>query len=88
MASPSANPGDTPLRDVVVNDNQCAPLSFLGGDANSNGRLDVGESWQYSCTAAPGADVLNIASVVGRPAQRTDRCFPASARSTTWTPPR
>ncbi len=70
------NPGNTPLRDVVVSDNKCAPLSFLGGDSNSNGRLDMGESWQYSCTATPGADVLNTASVVGRPSAADGSLLP------------
>jgi LPXTG-motif cell wall-anchored protein len=40
-----------------VSDPRC-PLTLQSGDANSNGKLDVGETWTYSCTyAVTAADI-------------------------------
>jgi uncharacterized repeat protein (TIGR01451 family) len=50
------NPGNTPLRNVTVLDDKCAPVSSIPasgpnvGDANQDGLLDVGEAWRFQCT--------------------------------------
>jgi uncharacterized repeat protein (TIGR01451 family) len=31
-------------------DDRCAPLSFVGGDENNDGLLDVDETWSYTCS--------------------------------------
>ena len=45
------NPGDAPLS-VAVSDPRCdaGTLSAPSGDADSDGRLDSGETWAYTCT--------------------------------------
>ena len=40
------NNGNTPLSDVVVTDDRCAPVVRVSGDA----ALDPGETWMYGCS--------------------------------------
>jgi hypothetical protein len=40
---------------VAVADPNCSAPSLTEGDANSNGTLDAGETWTYTCTAKPTA---------------------------------
>jgi hypothetical protein len=50
------NPGNVPLSSILVKDNNGTPGNvaddfnavYSSGDANSNGQLDVGETWTYS----------------------------------------
>lgn len=63
------NPGRVPLSNVTVTDNILAvnPV-FISGDTNSNGLLDVGESWLFRATGiAVVGQYANIGSVVGTP---------------------
>jgi uncharacterized repeat protein (TIGR01451 family) len=72
------NPGSTPIRDVVVTDDRCAPLTYLSGDVGDDGILGLDEAWEYSCeqqlqrewgtpppTGAESALVTNVATVTG-----------------------
>ncbi|WP_162564257.1 MULTISPECIES: vWA domain-containing protein [Microbacterium] len=43
------NTGQAPLRDVVLGDDKCAPVTLLGGDEGDDGILAVGETWAYEC---------------------------------------
>ncbi len=44
----------TPRPGVVLVETNCStPEALTGGDANSNGTLDPGETWTYTCTATP-----------------------------------
>ena len=44
--------GDVPLANVFVTDDQLGLLlTFLTGDSNSNGLLDLTETWIYTATA-------------------------------------
>ena len=61
------NAGDTPLGSVVVSDDKCSPLVFTGGDTNSNGRLDLTETWTYTCTTNVSVDTINTATATGTP---------------------
>ena len=56
------NAGNVPLADVVVTDDKCAPVTgpAAGGDANSNGKLDLTESWTFSCTTTLTATTTNV----------------------------
>jgi uncharacterized repeat protein (TIGR01451 family) len=38
-----------PITNVTVSDDKCATVTYTGGDANSNGVLDNGEGWTYTC---------------------------------------
>jgi hypothetical protein len=44
------NDGTDPISAVSVSDDTCSPLTFTGGDTNSNGILDPGETWNYTCS--------------------------------------
>ena len=58
------NPGDDPL-DVTVSDDKCSPLTFTGGDDDSNNKLDPGETWIYTCSMALYEDTTNTALATG-----------------------
>ncbi|MDY7080715.1 MAG: LamG-like jellyroll fold domain-containing protein, partial [Chloroflexota bacterium] len=59
------NPGDDPLSVATPNDDQCEPVSFVGGDGNLNYKLDPGETWAYTCSTIVSADITNTATVTG-----------------------
>jgi hypothetical protein len=61
-------PIEIPLKEVVVSDNLCNPVSFIGGDANGDTFLNLGEVWSFSCTTthtSPGTYV-DTAVATGR----------------------
>src|SRR5260221_305603 len=57
------DPGNVPLSNVVVTDNQpgVTPV-FQSGDTNSNGKLDLGETWIYT---ASGTAITGSYSNIG-----------------------
>ena len=61
-----SNPGSTPLADIKLADDQIAPLTFLGGDEDNDGLLDVGEEWLYTGSeiATEGSNT-NVAIATG-----------------------
>ena len=76
------NPGNTPLANVAVTDDVCGaadPVPATGdnaGDTDSDGLLDVGETWQFTCTrevSTPdstnpaGLNIVNTATASGSP---------------------
>jgi LPXTG-motif cell wall-anchored protein len=67
------NPGDFPLGDVVVTDDQGVTPVFQGGDTNGDDLLDVDETWLYEATgtAEPG-QYANVATAVGSNALEDD----------------
>jgi uncharacterized repeat protein (TIGR01451 family) len=75
-----SNPGDVALYGVALIDDRCAPISYLEGDVNTNGVLDVNEAWRYRCVAVIARDTRNIATVTatdlaGNPIQATATAF-------------
>lgn len=68
------NPGTTPLSNVTVLDDNATPgntaddfyATYTGGDVNTNGQLDPGETWTYSGTTTPtfslSAPLVNTAT--------------------------
>ncbi|HSR89390.1 MAG TPA: ice-binding family protein [Candidatus Udaeobacter sp.] len=44
------NIGTVPMTDVTMVGDTCAPVSLISGDTNNDGRLDVNETWIYTCT--------------------------------------
>ena len=60
------NPGDDPLSDIVVIDDQGLTVVFITGDTNTNSKLDPGETWIYTATANNlTEDVINIGTATG-----------------------
>ncbi len=55
--------GMVPLKNVVVKDDSCSPVTLISGDTNNNGILDVSEHWKYSCTAVLSKTTTNTAVV-------------------------
>ncbi|MFA6096735.1 MAG: hypothetical protein WC788_03865 [Candidatus Paceibacterota bacterium] len=62
----ATNPGDVPLSDVSLIDDKCAPVNFVGGDADSDLKLDTNETWTYLCEKNIVATTLNTATVSGK----------------------
>ena len=60
------NTGDTALSNVVVTDDRIASITFVGGDSNNNGLLDLAETWTYKATeVATAGTIKNTGTVVG-----------------------
>src|SRR5206468_396991 len=60
------NPGDEPLKSVSVVDDHIGTLSAHTGDANSNGLLDVGETWTYTANGtAVSGQYSNLGTAAG-----------------------
>jgi hypothetical protein len=47
------NPGNVPMEDVVVTDDQGLAVTFTGGDTNGDGALAPGETWTYEAPLGP-----------------------------------
>ena len=56
------NDGDVPLTTPSVVDDTCAPVTYVSGDTNTNGILNVGETWTYTCSMIINADTTNTAT--------------------------
>jgi uncharacterized repeat protein (TIGR01451 family) len=61
------NPGNAELSSVKVVDDKCASVTgpAAGGDADGDGKLDVGETWTYTCTSTLAATTTNVATATG-----------------------
>lgn len=60
------NPGDVPLLDVTVTDDQGVTPAYQGGDTNADGKLDPGETWTYEATGAAAlGQYANVATATG-----------------------
>ncbi|HEX7166661.1 MAG TPA: hypothetical protein VF230_06750, partial [Acidimicrobiales bacterium] len=76
----SFNPGDTatftylvtntsgdPISNVALTDDKCSGMTFVDGDTNGDGKLQVGETWKYTCShvVSESGDLTNIATATG-----------------------
>ena len=59
------NPGPAPLSDITITDDTCTGITFVGGDANGDDVLQVGETWTYTCSMPIGKATVNTATVTG-----------------------
>lgn len=65
------NDGTRPLANVTVTDDNCSPVALDSGDDDSDGVLDPGETWFFSCTAVfptAGAFTSNVTATGTDPA--------------------
>ena len=75
------NTGNDPLANVVVTDDKLGPITSFTGDTNSNGLLDLTETWTYTQTAtALAGQQTNVATVTAKDANTAGRRSP----TTTW----
>jgi uncharacterized repeat protein (TIGR01451 family) len=69
------NLGSAPAKGVSVSDDVCGPPSYVSGDANTDGMLQHGETWLYTCsyTVKPGdAPTLHNTATVSTNSTDTD----------------
>jgi hypothetical protein len=74
-----ANPGNTPLSNVTVIDDQGVTIAGPTGDANNDGKLDPSETWTYTAsgTAVAGqyanTGTATATDVLNQPVSGSDR---------------
>ncbi len=81
--------GTEPLTNIVVTDDKCSPVAHEfgpdgvhnSGDRNSDGKLQPGEIWQFTCTTTLTQTTTNTAVVTGR----GETSGTAVTDSDTWT---
>ena len=56
-----------PDRANWVSDDECSPVSYVSGDTNDNGLLDLTETWTYQCATTLTATTENTATLTGVP---------------------
>lgn len=59
------NPGTVALSNVKVTDNKCGPVTLVSGDANADAKLDVNETWTYTCRTNLTATTMNTVIATG-----------------------
>jgi len=59
------NIGTVAMKAITVTDDKCAYVTFLSGDINADGALDVSESWKYHCSSILQQTTTNIVTVTG-----------------------
>ena len=59
------NIGTVPVTDVTMVDNSCSPLVLNSGDANSDSKLDVTETWIYTCSTTLSETHTNTVVATG-----------------------
>lgn len=60
------NIGPVAMTGVWVKDDKCDDVDFINGDDDSNSRLDINETWRYSCTKIISETETNIATTHGQ----------------------
>ena len=59
----ATNTGDSVLVPLGIEDDQCAPLEFVGESASSDGVMQPGEQRTWTCAKTMNADTVNTAIV-------------------------
>jgi hypothetical protein len=70
------------LAGVSLVDDMCAPVSFLSGDTNLNSKLDIGETWRYSCSTILSRSTTNTATVTAHSDDAYNQSVSMVARAT------
>ena len=58
---PLGSPTNPPVH--WVTDNKCSDVTYVSGDANSDGLLNPSEEWQFTCTTPISVRTLNTATI-------------------------
>lgn len=59
------NPGVVALSNVLLTDDKCGPVNYISGDTNRNSKLDMTETWTYTCRTNLAKTTTNIVSASG-----------------------
>ena len=59
------NAGTVPMASIALADDSCLPINFISGDINTNGNLDLNETWNYRCTTTLTETHTNVATAIG-----------------------
>jgi uncharacterized repeat protein (TIGR01451 family) len=71
------NTGDTPLDGITVSDNIAGDGAYQSGDTNSNGKLDLTETWVYTKDyTIPSPQTVNVDNTVTVCGNDTDSADP------------
>ncbi len=60
-----SNIGTVPVSDVTMVGDTCSPITLISGDANSDAKLDVGETWVYTCSINLTKTHTNVVTAIG-----------------------
>ena len=70
VTNDDVNGDGSPIRNVGVSDDVAGGASYVGGDTNTNGLLEVGETWvfegSYTIQAADPDPLVNVATATGK----------------------
>jgi type VI secretion system secreted protein VgrG len=59
------NIGTVPVTNVTMVDDTCSPTNLISGDTNNDAKLDVNETWIYSCSTTLSATHTNTVVATG-----------------------
>jgi len=59
------NPGTVALSNVFLTDDKCGPVKYISGDTNSNSKLDIIETWVYTCQSKLNKTTVNTVTASG-----------------------
>lgn len=69
------NPGAVPLSNVRLTDDKCSPVNYVSGDTNSDTKLDLTETWIYTCRTNLTHTTTNTVIAAGEANGLTARDF-------------
>ncbi|MDP3994109.1 MAG: ice-binding family protein [bacterium] len=69
------NPGTVPLSNVQLTDDKCGPVKYISGDTNGNAKLDITETWTYTCRTKLTKTTVNTVTASGEANGLTARDF-------------
>jgi len=59
------NIGTVPVTDITMVGDACTPVNFVSGDANGDKKLDVNETWKYTCQTNLSQTTTNTVTATG-----------------------
>lgn len=69
------NPGIVALSNVRLTDDKCGPIKYISGDMNGDSKLDITETWVYTCSANLTKTTVNTVTASGDANGLTARDF-------------
>lgn len=59
------NIGTVPVSNVTMTDDTCSPITLISGDTNADAKLNVNETWIYTCSATLSKTHTNTVTATG-----------------------